>query len=58
VNYGVVEVEVMGRRAPALTAIVRRGEVCVGVEILERLGLDADPATGKINPTRRSVTRL
>jgi len=39
-------------------AIVEDGEVCVGVEALERLGLAIDPATGKIYPTRRFVTRL
>jgi len=54
----VVEVEVSGRRAPAFAAIVEKGEVCVGVEVLERLGLAVDPATGKIYPTRRFVTRL
>jgi len=58
VKYGVVEVEVSGRRAPAFAAIVEKGEVCVGVEVLERLGLAVDPATGKIYPTRRFVTRL
>jgi len=58
VDYGVVEVEVSGRRAPAFAAIVEKGEVCVGVEVLERLGLAVDPATGKIYPTRRFVTRL
>lgn len=30
VNYGVVEVKVSGRRAPAFTAIIGKGEVCVG----------------------------
>ena len=28
------------------------------VEVLERLGLAVDPATGKVYPTRRFVTRL
>ena len=58
VNYGAVEVELSGRRAPTFAAIVEKGEVCVGVEVLERLGLAVDPATGKIHPTRRFVTRL
>jgi len=58
VDYGVVEVELKGRRAPALTALVEKGEVCVGVEVLERLGLAVDPMTGKIYSTRRFVTRL
>ena len=58
VDYGVVEVELEGRRAPTLAAIVEKGEVCVGVEVLERLGLAVDPATGKIYSTRRFVTRL
>jgi len=58
VGYGVVEVELSGRRAPVFAAIVEGGEVCVGVEVLERLGLAVDPATGKIYPTRRFVTRL
>jgi len=58
VSYGVVEVELSGRRAPVFAAIIEDGEVCVGVEALERLGLAVDPATGKIYPTRRFVTRL
>jgi len=58
VPYGVVEVELSGRRAPVLAAIVEGGEVCVGVEVLERLGLAVDPASGRIYPTRRFVTRL
>jgi len=56
--YTVVEVELSSRRAPVLAAIVDGGEVCVGVEALERLGLAVDPATGRIYPTRRFVTRL
>lgn len=58
VPYTVVEVELGGRRGPLLAAIVEGGEVCVGVEALERLGLAVDPATGRIHPTRRFVTRL
>jgi len=58
VDYGVIEVEIAGRRAPFITAIVEGGEVCVGVEALERLGLTVDPVSGKIYPTRRFVTRL
>jgi len=58
VTYTVVEVELSGRKAPVLAAIVEGGEVCVGVEALERLGLAVDPATGRIYPTRRFVTRL
>lgn len=58
VDYGVVEVEVKGRRAPVFAAVVEGGEVCLGVEVLERLGLAIDPTTGKIHPTRRFVTRL
>lgn len=58
VSYGVVEVELQGRRAPTVAAIIEGGEVCVGVEVLERLGLAVDPATGRVYPTRRFVTRL
>jgi len=58
VPYTVVEIELSSRRAPVLAAIVESGEVCVGVEALERLGLAVDPVTGKIYPTRRFVTRL
>ena len=58
VGYGVVEVELDGRRAPVIAAVVEGGEVCIGVEVLERLGLAVDPATGRIYPTRRFVTRL
>jgi len=39
VDYGVVEVEVSGKRAPAFAAIVEKGEVCMRVEVLERQGL-------------------
>jgi len=45
----------MGRRAPIFTAI---GEVCIGVEVLEGLGLSVDPVTGNVYPTRRFVTRI
>ncbi|MEA3459487.1 MAG: aspartyl protease family protein [Chloroflexota bacterium] len=58
VDYGVIEVEIAGRRAPVIAAIVKGGEVCVGVEALERLGLAVDPTDGRIYPTRRFVTRL
>ena len=58
VKYGAVEVELKGRRAPAFAAIVEKGEDCIGVEVLERLGLAVDPASGRIYPTRRFVTRL
>jgi len=58
VDYGAVEVEVSGRRAPVLAAIVEGGEVCLGAEALERLGLAVNPTTGKIHPTRRVVSRL
>ncbi|MEM1853848.1 MAG: aspartyl protease family protein [Thermofilaceae archaeon] len=58
VDYGAVEVEVSGRRAPVLAAIVEGGEVRLGAEALERLGLTVDPTTGKIHPTRRFATRL
>jgi len=58
VDYGVIEVELSGRRAPALVAVVEGGEICVGVEVLERLGLAVDPTSGRIYPTRRFVTRL
>ena len=57
-DYGVIEVEVSGRRAPAIAAIIEGGEVCLGVEVLERLGIAVNPATGEVYPTRRFVTRL
>lgn len=58
VDYGVVEVEIAQRRAPGVAAIVEGGEVCIGVEALERLGLALDPVTGEIYPSRRFVSRL
>ena len=58
VGYGALEVKINDRRAPAFAAIVEKREVCIGVEVLERLGLAVDPATGKVYPTRRFVTRL
>ncbi len=58
VPYGPLELEVMGRRAPIFTAIGEGGEVCIGVEVLEGLGLSVDPVTGNVYPTRRFVTRI
>ncbi|MGC8543612.1 MAG: aspartyl protease family protein [Vulcanisaeta sp.] len=58
VPYGPLELEVVGRRAPVFAAIVEGGEVCIGVEALERLGLAVDPVTGNVYPTRRFVTRI
>lgn len=52
VDYGVIEVEIAGRRAPVIAAIVKGGEVCVGIEALERLGLAVDPTNDRIYPTR------
>ena len=37
VDYTAVEVELMGKRAPVITAIVKGGEVLIGIEVLERL---------------------
>ena len=58
VDYTAVEVELMGRRAPVIAAIVEGGEVLVGVEVLERLGLAIDPVSGRLYETRRFVTRI
>ena len=48
----------MGRRAPVITAIVEDGEIFIGVEVLERLGLAIDPVSGRLYETRRFVTRI
>jgi clan AA aspartic protease len=53
-----VAVEIMGRRAPNYIVIVEKGEVCVGAETLEILGLAVNPVTGELYPTRRFVWRL
>jgi len=58
VEVGPVYVELMGRGAPDWAAIVEGGEVCVGAETLETLGLSVDPATGELRPTRRFIWRL
>jgi len=56
-SYTVIGVELNGGNAPVLAAMVESGEVCIGVEALER-GLAVDLATGRIYPTRRFTTRL
>jgi clan AA aspartic protease len=58
VDVGPVFVEIMGRGAPDWAAIVEKGEVCVGAETLETLGLAVDPVTGELYPTRRFVWRI
>jgi clan AA aspartic protease len=58
VDVGPVFIEIMGRGAPDWAAIVEKGEVCVGAETLETLGLAVDPATGELYPTRRFVWRI
>lgn len=58
VDVAPVAVEIMGRRAPDYAVIVEKGEVCVGVETLETLGLAMNPVTGELYPTRRFVWRL
>ena len=58
VDVGPVFIEIMGRGAPDRAAIVEKGEVCVGAETLETLGLVVDPATGELYPTRRFVWRI
>jgi clan AA aspartic protease len=57
-DAGPVYVELMGRGAPDWAAIVERGEVCVGAETLETLGLAVDPRSGEVYPTRRFVWRV
>jgi clan AA aspartic protease len=58
VDVGPVFVEMLGRGAPEWAAIVEKGEVCVGAETLETLGLAVDPVTGEVYPTRRFVWRI
>jgi clan AA aspartic protease len=58
VDVGPVFVEIMGRGAPDWAAIVEGGEVCVGAETLETLGLAVDPVTGELYPTRRFIWRI
>jgi len=55
VDVGPVFIEIMGRGAPDWATIVEKGEVCVGAETLETLGLAVDPVTGELYPTRRFV---
>ena len=50
--------ELLGRRAPTIASITDKGEVRVGVEALERLGLAVNPVTGEVHPVREFVTRL
>jgi clan AA aspartic protease len=58
VDVGPVFVEIMGRGAPDWAAIMEDGEVCVGAETLETLGLAVDPVTGELYPTRRFIWRI
>jgi clan AA aspartic protease len=58
VDAGPVFVEIMGRGAPDWVAIVEDGEVCVGAETLETLGLAVNPVTGELYPTRRFIWRI
>ncbi|MCC6017392.1 MAG: aspartyl protease family protein [Desulfurococcaceae archaeon] len=58
VDVAPIVVEIMGRSAPDYAVIVEKGEVCVGVETLETLGLAVDPVTGELYPTRRFVWRI
>jgi len=58
VDVAPIVVEIMGRRAPDYAVVVEKGEVCVGAETLETLGLAVDPVTGELYPTRRFVWRL
>ena len=58
VDVGPVYVEMMGRGAPDWAAIIEKGEVCVGAEALETLGLALDPTTGEAYPTRRFIWRI
>jgi clan AA aspartic protease len=58
VDVAPIVVEIMGRSAPDYAVIVEKGEVCVGVETLDTLGLAVDPVTGELYPTRRFVWRI
>jgi len=58
VDVGPVFVEMLERGAPELAAIAEKGDVCVGAETLETLGLAVDPVTGEVYPTRRFVWRI
>jgi len=58
VDVGPIFIEMMGRGAPEWAAIMEKGEVCVGAETLETLGLAVDPTTGEVYPTRRFVWRI
>ncbi|MBS7612520.1 aspartyl protease family protein [Candidatus Bathyarchaeota archaeon] len=58
VGAGPIYVEIMGRGAPDWVAIVEKGEVCIGAETLETLGLAVDPTTGEIRPIRKFIWRI
>ena len=45
-------------RALVIAVIVEGGEVLIGVEVLERLGLAIDPVGGGLYETRRFVARI
>jgi predicted aspartyl protease len=58
VDVAPVLIEIMRRSAPDYAVIVEKGEVCVGSETPETLGLAVDPATGELYPTRKFVWRV
>jgi len=54
----IVHVKLNGRDTGAVAVIVPKGEVLLGVEVLESLGLAVDPARKRIFPTRPYAARL
>ena len=54
----VVHVKVNGRDGGAVVVIVPKGEVLLGVEVLEKLGLAVDPARKRLVPIRPYAARL
>jgi clan AA aspartic protease len=54
----VAHVKIDGREAGAVALIVKSGEVLIGVEVLEALGLAVDPTKERLVPKRRYGVRL
>lgn len=48
----VVEVEVEGRRVPAIVLILKAKKSLLGAEALEAMGFKADPTAGRLEATR------
>ncbi len=52
VKVGMAVIELEGRRATVMVAILEGAPPLIGVQALERLGFRVDPVEGRLEPTR------